>query len=168
MSKRVYPASPSHVVLAGHALTLATIQGTAKGSYSAFESDAAANAAAVTPVGAEILSTYLLHKPPADRATVMEQSRETVDAVSIRNPKMHFSHSPASPAPSRFARDAADLGGGSCFTRTSRSNDGSVTPTPKEPMSWWEQRQEDLMAILVPSCTPVCSAENVCDSKKEF
>ena len=63
-------ASPSHLVLAGHALTLATLQGAAKGDYSTFESDAAANAKAVTPVGAELLRTYVFLTPRFPRAAL--------------------------------------------------------------------------------------------------
>ena len=58
---RTSKASPSHMVLAGHACVLAAIQGTTKCDMQRFRQDAAANAEAVTPVGALLLRKYILH-----------------------------------------------------------------------------------------------------------
>ena len=51
--------SPAHLSLSCHALALATWQGLQKGDFDSFNSDAAANAAAVTPVGAFLLQKHL-------------------------------------------------------------------------------------------------------------
>jgi len=58
-------ASPAHVLLAGHALTLAAIQGAAKGHLRGFKEDAVANAEAVTPLGALVLRQHVLNNEVA-------------------------------------------------------------------------------------------------------
>ena len=54
-------ASPSHIIIAGHACTLAAVQCARKGTFTDFGDQATSNAAAVTPVGAWLLAGLLLH-----------------------------------------------------------------------------------------------------------
>ena len=56
---RAAHANPSHLSLSCHALALAAAQGLQKGDFDSFNSDAVANANAVTPVGAHLLKTQL-------------------------------------------------------------------------------------------------------------
>ena len=53
-------ASPSHIIIAGHACTLAAVQCARKGTFTGFRDQATSNAAAVTPVGAWLLAGMLL------------------------------------------------------------------------------------------------------------
>ena len=63
----VHP-SPAHLSLSCHALVLAAAQGIKKGDFENFNSDAVANANAVTPVGGVLLKKYLW---PCDRPDSM-------------------------------------------------------------------------------------------------
>ena len=64
--------SPSHLFLAGNAVTLAALQGVARGDLKDVRKDAVANASSVTTVGAFILREYLM----SDAA--MQDDRESL------------------------------------------------------------------------------------------
>ena len=69
-------ASPAHLVLATHAITLATMQGISKGDMTDLGDDAVLNAQSVTPVGAFIVRELLKEK----ERVCMEEARAEAEA----------------------------------------------------------------------------------------
>ena len=76
----VHP-SPAHLSLSCHALVLAAAQGIKRGDFDNFNSDAVANANAVTPVGGVLLKKHL----GPDRKLIPRQPHSSSSLISPRD-----------------------------------------------------------------------------------
>jgi len=116
-TRQVSKASSAHLVLASHAITLATLQGVSKGDMTHVREDAVKNAASVTPVGAFIVQQLLHSKQDASCAFPKSATKGALSSSDATPSPVHrgsghlsdVSLSPSSQLPSPVHDGAANM-----------------------------------------------------------
>ena len=116
-TRQVSKASSAHLVLASHAITLATLQGVSKGDMTHVREDAVKNAASVTPVGAFIVQQLLHSKQDASCAFPKSATKGALSSSGATPSPVHrgsghlsdVSLSPSSQLPSPVHDGAANM-----------------------------------------------------------